>query len=227
MAIFNKDNGGQAQGNQPQRTQPQANQPQANQPQANQPQANQPQANQPQANQPQANQPQRGEIMRRDPFQQLARDPFALLARDPFQLMRELMVDPFRMFQMAPWVGGGGGSRDVGWNVGFDVRETDDAFLFKADLPGIRNEDVEITLSGNQLHITGKRDYEEEHDEGRMHTYERTHGSFARAFSLPESADLDNIRSDLKDGVLTLVVPKKAASSQQRRKIQIGSGSKS
>jgi HSP20 family protein len=225
MATFNRDSSGQAQGNQPQRAQPPANQPPANQPPANQPQANQPQSTQ-----PQATQPQRGEIMRRDPFQQLARDPFALLARDPFQLMRELMADPLRMFQMAPWgvggVGSGSSSRDIGWNVGFDVRETDDAFLFKADLPGIRNEDVEITLMGNQLHITGKRDYEQEHDEGRMHTYERTHGSFARAFSLPESADLDNIRSDLKDGVLTLVVPKKASSSQ-RRKIQIGSGSKS
>ena len=185
-------------------------------------QGSQPQGNQPQKTQPQGNQPQRGEFMRRDPLQQLARDPFSMFGRDPFQLMRELMADPYRMFQLSPW----GGTRDVGWNVGFDIRETDDAFLFKADMPGIRNEDLDISLIGDQLQITGKRDHEQEHDEGRVHTYERTYGSFSRAFSLPESADLDNIRSDLKDGVLTLVVPKKASSSPQRRKIQIGSGSK-
>ena len=60
-----------------------------------------------------------------------------------------------------------------------------------------------------------------------MHTYERSYGSFSRVFSLPDEADLDSIRSELKDGVLTLVVPKKAGAGTQRRKIQLGSGSKS
>lgn len=201
--VIKKDNGGQPQGNQPQGMQPQP---------------------QPQGAQgtPGA-QAQRGDLMRRDPFQPLMRDPFSMFARDPFQLVRELMVDPWRMFnQMSPW----GMTRDAGWNVSFDVRETDDAYLFKADMPGIRNEDLEISLVGNQLQITGKRDYEHEQDEGRMYAYERSYGSFSRTFSLPEHADLDNVRSDLKDGVLTLVVPKQPGTTPQRRKIQIGSGSK-
>lgn len=168
----------------------------------------------------QADQPQRGELTRRDPYQQVARDPFQMMMRDPFQLMRELMVDPFRMFQLAPF------GRDAGWNVSFDVRETDDAFIFSADLPGIREQDVEISLVGNQLQITGRRENEQQQDEGRFHSYERSYGSFSRSFSLPESADLDKITSDLKDGVLSLVVPKKPGSGPQRRKIQIGSGTK-
>ena len=147
------------------------------------------------------------------------RDPFQMFMRDPFQLMREI-----RFLQGAPW---GGMGRDVAWNPAFEVCETDDAFLFKADIPGIRAEDLEITLTGNQLAICGKRDQEQERDEGRFHTYERSYGNFSRSFALPESADLDNIRSDLKDGVLTLAVPKKAGSGQQRRKIQVGSGMKS
>lgn len=159
-------------------------------------------------------QPQRGELMRRDPFQQMM--------RDPFQMLRDFMVDPYRMFQMSPWTRG-----DVGWNVSFDVRETDDAFIFNADMPGIRERDLEISLDGNQLLITGQREQEQQQDEGRYHSYERSYGSFSRSFSLPESADLDKIRSDLKDGVLTLVVPKRPGSMPQRRKIQIGSGTKS
>jgi HSP20 family protein len=170
-----------------------------------------------------APQGQRGELLRRDPFAQLVRDPFGMFGRDPFQVMREMMADPFRMFQAQPWTRAG---REIGWNPGFEVRETDDAFLFKADLPGIRHEDLEISLSGNQLEISGKREHEQEKEEGQYYTYERSFGSFSRSFTLPESADLDKIRSDLKEGVLTLVVPKKPGTSPQRRKIQVGAGTK-
>ncbi len=165
---------------------------------------------------------QRGEIVRRDPFA-LTRDPFQMLMRDPFDVMRQMMTDPFRMFsQMSPLFG-----RDVaGWNPGFDVRETDDALIFKADLPGIRNEDLDISLTGNQLIVSGTRQHEQQHDEGRYHSYERSYGSFTRTFALPEYADLDKIRSDLRDGELTLVVPKKPGAAPQRRKIQIGAGDK-
>lgn len=183
------------------------------------------QGQQGQGAQGQGNQPQqqRGELVRqqpgglsRDPF---LRDPFQMLIRDPFQLMREMLVDPFRMFQNM--------GRDIAWNPGFEVRETNDAILVKADLPGMRSEDLDISLSGNQLVISGNRNQEQEQDEGQFHTYERTYGSFTRSFALPEYVDLDQIHSDLKDGVLTLVAPKKPGSTPQRRKIQIGSGSKS
>lgn len=156
----------------------------------------------------------------RDPFQQLMRDPFQQLMRDPFQLIRELMVDPFRMSQLGAMRGG-----DVGWNPQFEVRETDDAIVVRADMPGIRPEDLDISIMGNQLQISGKREQEKEQDEGQFVTYERSYGSFSRVFSLPETADVDKIKSDLKEGVMTLVVSKKPGA--QRRKIQIGSGSKS
>ncbi|HEX3474802.1 MAG TPA: HSP20 family small heat-shock protein [Kofleriaceae bacterium] len=163
----------------------------------------------------QPQQAQGGELMRRDPFDLLARDPFQLLMRDPFQLMRDLLVEPFRAL---------GGRRDAAWNPGFEIRETDDAFVFRADMPGVRNEDLEISMIGNQLQITGKREQEQQQDEGRYHTYERAYGSFARVFALPDSADVDSIRAELSNGVLTLSVPKKPGSAPQRRKVQIGSG---
>jgi len=168
---------------------------------------------------------ERGELVRNDPSQQLMRDPFQMFLRDPFQVMREMMINPFRLFRS-----GMGGGRDLTWNADFEVRETEDAFLFKADMPGIKPNDLDISLSGNQLQIAGKREREHEHEhehEGQFHTYERSYGSFTRTFLLPESADLDKITSELKDGVLSLVVPKKPGSAPQRRKIQIGAGPKS
>jgi HSP20 family protein len=158
-------------------------------------------------------QSQRGELVRRDRSQ--------AMLRDPFSMIREFLIDPFRTFQLSPW------GRETGMNVGFDVRETDDAFIIKADVPGLANEDVDISLMGNALTVSGKREYEEEQDEGRYHTWERSYGSFTRTFTLPETADFDKIRSDLRDGVLNVVVPKKAGAAPQKRKIQIGSGSKS
>lgn len=161
-------------------------------------------------------QAQRGELERRDPFDLLARDPFQLLMRDPFQLMRDLLVEPLRALA--------GRGRDLAWNPGFEIRETDDAFVFRADMPGVRDEDLEISMIGNQLQISGRREQEQQQDEGRYHTYERAYGSFARVFALPDSADVDHIRAELSNGVLTLSVPKKPGSTPQRRKIQIGSG---
>ncbi len=173
-------------------------------------QQQQQQPQQPQQQQPQQSQQQ---LVRRDPFWQLV--------RDPFQMIREFLVDPFRALQH-PFIG-----QQMAWNPSFEVRETDNAYVFKADLPGVKQDDVDIQLVENRLLITGKRDQEKEQDEGTLHTYERSYGSFQRAFTLPDSADLDKISTDLKDGVLTLVVPKKELQEPQRRKIQIGSSQKS
>src|SRR4051812_38582257 len=159
------------------------------------------------AEQPQ--QAQRGELMRADPFQ--------LLMRDPFQLMHDMLVAPLRTLT-------GLTGRELTWTPSFEIRETDDAFVFRADMPGVRDEDLDISLIGNQLQITGRRDQEQEQDEGRYHTYERAYGSFTRVFTLPDSADVDKLRAELSNGVLTLSVPKKPGSAPQRRKIQIGSG---
>lgn len=171
---------------------------------------------------------QRGELVRRAPFQELVRDPFQMFGRDPFRWMREMMMEPWRMFQMAPWgqVAPEVAAREVTWNVGFDVRETDDAFIIEGDLPGLSDKELDISLAGNLLQITGKREHEERREEGRFHAYERSYGSFARSFTLPEAADLDKVRCDLKNGVLTVVVPKKPGASPQRRKIQVGSGAR-
>jgi len=135
--------------------------------------------------------------------------------RNPYQLMREFLRDPF-----------GAMVASSEFSPQMEVRETKDAFIFKADLPGVRKEDIDIDVHGSRLQISGRREDEHEDREGdRVYAYERTYGTFMRAFTLPETADTDNIRSEFENGVLAIVVPKKAGA--QPRKIQIGSGSKS
>ncbi len=140
---------------------------------------------------------------------------------DPFQAMREMLRwDPFR--EMAPIFP----QLERAWMPSFEVRENKDGYIFKADLPGVKKDDIEVSLTGNRLQISGKRDEEKETKGDTFYTYERAYGSFSRSFTLPEGADADHVKTELKDGVLTLVLPKKPEA--QARKIPIAaSGSKS
>ena len=152
---------------------------------------------------------------------------------NPLRAMRELMQwDPFR--EMAPlsrW----NPFRELArmmppghmeWNPSFDITENKDSYTFRVDVPGVKHEDLEISVTGNRLQISGKREATEEAKTDTFYTYERQYGSFCRGFTLPDGADLEHARSELKDGVLTLVIPKTAAA--QTKKIDIASaGAKS
>lgn len=141
---------------------------------------------------------------------------------NPLRAMREMLRwDPFR--EMAPMFPTA--FEPAEWHPSFDVTETKDAFMFKADVPGVKKEDLEITTTGNRIQISGKRESEEEKKTDTVYTYERQYGSFTRSFTLPNGADVEHAKSDLKDGVLTLVVPKLAEA--QSKKIPISSSAKS
>jgi HSP20 family protein len=107
------------------------------------------------------------------------------------------------------------------WNPSFDVTESKDAYVFTADVPGVRQDDLEITTSGNRIQITGKRESASENTSDTVYTYERQYGTFTRSFTLPEGADFEHAKSELSEGVLTLVIPKLA--SAQAKKIPISS----
>ena len=136
---------------------------------------------------------------------------------DPWRAVRDLLHwDPFR--QMAPLAA----LTRANFAPTFDVTENKDAFVFKADVPGVKQEDLEITTTGNRIQITGKRDVEQENKSETIYTYERQYGSFSRVFTLPDGADIDHAKSELKEGVLTLVIPKHPAA--QSKKIEVKSG---
>ena len=122
---------------------------------------------------------------------------------EPFRAMRDILRwDPFR--EMAPVFAY---DRDV-WMPKFDVTENAEGYVFKADVPGVKEKDIEITLTGNRLQIVGKRDVEVEDKKDTYYTYEREFGSFTRSFTLPDGIDTTHAKSELKEGVLTLVIPK-------------------
>ncbi len=129
---------------------------------------------------------------------------------DPFEMVRDLSTwDPFQRV-LAPWAG-----RDQ-FVPSFEVRETPDSYVFKADLPGVKEEDIEISVTGNRLTVSGKRQQEERQEGETYYAVERSYGSFSRTFTLPEGCDLDHVKAELKEGVLALVVPKKEATRPKR-----------
>jgi len=139
---------------------------------------------------------------------------------DPFQQMQELMNwDPFEL--MNPWLTGRQAAS--AFIPAFEVKETKDAFIFKADLPGVDEKDIEVTLTGDRIVVSGKRESEKREESDRFYAYERSFGSFSRAFTLPEGVDADNVQAELKSGVLTLRLAKRP--EVQPRRIQVGGGS--
>lgn len=143
----------------------------------------------------------------------------ALELPEPVQMLRDLLRwNPFR--EVAPHVVEG-----AVFMPAFEVRETKDRFVFVADLPGIKETDLEINLAGTRLVIAGNRKTEKVEEHETYYTAERCYGAFQRSFTLPEGIDAEHIVADLKEGVLTIVVPKTA--EMKARKIFLKSGPKS
>lgn len=130
-------------------------------------------------------------------------------------LSRMVGFDPFR--EMMPLVS----ERMATFDPAFEVKETKEGYLFKADLPGVTIHDIDVSVTGNRLQISGRREAEKEDKGDTFYTYERTYGSFTRAFTLPASADANKIQADLRDGVLTVLAPKTTESLP--KKIPVGS----
>jgi HSP20 family protein len=138
---------------------------------------------------------------------------------DPFRLMRDMLRwDPFREMAAFPAV------EAAPYAPAFEVKETKDAFVFKADLPGVKESDLEVSLVGNRLAISGKRESEKEEKADTYYALERSYGSFTRSFTLPADIDSEHIKAELKSGELTLVVPK--APAAVAKKIPVGAGDK-
>ena len=134
-------------------------------------------------------------------------------AWDPFRLMREMFTwDPFRALKDAPMRGG--------FAPTFEMTESDDAFIISADVPGVNEEDVDISLTGNRLTISGAREQTQREEHVRYHTSERVFGRFTRSFTLPEGTDRDQLQAEIANGVLTLTIAKRP--ELQPKRINLG-----
>jgi HSP20 family protein len=141
---------------------------------------------------------------------------------EPFSMLRGMLRwDPFRDMGLPMW---SAEDREGMFLPRFEIKETKDSFLFKADVPGVKEQDIDISVSGNQLTVKGHREAERQEQDDTYFTSERSYGTFSRSFTLPNSVDVDHIRAEIAHGVLTLAIAKRP--ELQPKRIAIKSADK-
>ena len=141
----------------------------------------------------------------------------AIIRWDPFREMTSLQSQVNRLADSL-WSG-----RQESWVPAVDVFDTQDAVVIKAELPGMKVDDIQIEVDDNVLTLKGERIFEEKVDDERYYRVERRYGSFKRAFRLPEGVDADKIEAAFDKGVLTIRLPKTAEAQKAEKKIEIKS----
>ncbi len=141
-------------------------------------------------------------------------DPFALLQRE----MNELFENFFRGVDVEPF-----GSRLGTFSPRIDVMETDKEIKISAELPGMDEKDIDVSMSKDALTIRGEKK-EEKEDKGKdYYRMERSYGSFTRTIPLPREIDSDKIDATFKKGVLMIVLPKTEKEVAETKKISVSS----
>ena len=138
---------------------------------------------------------------------------------EPLREMSSLQTEMNRLFNTmfeSPTVGNGGTRR---WTPAMDLLETDDAFVLRADLPGMREEDVSIELEDNVLTVSGERKADHEENGEGFYRVERAFGSFSRSLTLPRGVDPEGVIAGFSNGVLEVRIPK--PEQRKPRKISI------
>jgi HSP20 family protein len=137
-------------------------------------------------------------------------------------LLRGRMDRLFNDMLQNMW-GGGAASEAMApraWAPPVDIRETEEALVFTAELPGLSKEDVEITLESNVLTLAGERKLEKDTKGETWHRVERTYGGFSRSFTLPATVRTDRVEAAFANGVLTVTLPKMEESKPRRISIK-------
>jgi HSP20 family protein len=102
-----------------------------------------------------------------------------------------------------------------------NTREDKDAYHIELDLPGVKKEDVEISVDKNILTIKGKREVKKEEEKNDYYRVESAYGTFARSFTLPEKVDVENIKAANENGVVEITIPKLQVEKNTTKKIEI------
>jgi len=111
-------------------------------------------------------------------------------------------------------------SEMMAWTPAVEMAETDDELLLSVELPGMKREDIQVTLDDGVLTIRGEKKEEREEKEKRYHLWERRYGTFERSFTLPRSVDPKGIKARFEDGVLKIEMPKSRQARGQRIEVE-------
>jgi HSP20 family protein len=148
---------------------------------------------------------------------------------DPFQDLRSAQDE---MTQMSPMLAhalglharqqGNDRAMTTAWTPALDISERKDAYLVTVELPGLKPEDLDITMEDGLLTIQGERKFTQESSEQQFHRVERRYGAFRRAITLPAHVTAEGIQASFEDGVLQILVPKAEEAKPKRVQVRPG-----
>ena len=132
----------------------------------------------------------------------------ALTGWDPIREMEQMLT---RQAQRRGLAGNGANREEMivaDWAPLVDIHETDSEYVIRAELPDVKKEDVKISVNNDRLVLQGSRSAQKEEKSKKYHRIERSYGSFARSFALPDDVDVGGIEAEHKDGMLNVTLPK-------------------
>jgi len=142
----------------------------------------------------------------------------------PFAALQRFADEVDRMFEdfgvsrgMSPWSGTAPQGTGSFWTPAIDVVQKEDQLVVKADVPGMKKDDLSIEVTDGALTIQGERKSDREEERGGIYRRERRYGSFCRVIPLPEGAITEQAKASFKDGVLEITVPIPPASTKGRK----------
>jgi HSP20 family protein len=144
-----------------------------------------------------------------------------IIKYDPFREMRSLQDEVNRLF--ASSFSRGDSDNDLmrgAWSPQVDIFENQNEIVLEAELPGMKPEDVNISIENNVLTIHGERKFEKKDDKDNFHRVERSYGSFTRSFTLPPTVKSENAQAEFENGVLRLSLAKREEAKPRRIEIK-------
>jgi HSP20 family protein len=149
-------------------------------------------------------------ITQGDKFMSLTRyNPFDLTPFHAFRLLEEALPRVTQPDAARPWA------------PAVDILETENELVLKADLPEVKQDQIDIRVEDGTLTLKGERKFEATKDEKGYHRIERSYGAFSRSFSLPDSVNPEGVKATFKDGVLTVTLPKKEVAKPRQIKVEV------
>jgi HSP20 family protein len=142
---------------------------------------------------------------------------------EPVRELDSLQSDMNRLFDRFFGSTSGNGPTQRRWIPAMDIAETDDSVVLRSDLPGVKEDDVQIEVKDGVLTVSGERRDEHEEKGEDFHRVERSFGRFSRSLSLPDGVDPDKVEANFDNGVLEVRIPK--PEETQPTRVEIGKGS--
>ena len=135
-----------------------------------------------------------------------------LVKWDPFRELEDVSKRLNRIFGQPPARAEAGNEMLAlaDWAPSVDISETEAVYLIKGEIPGVKKDDVKITIQDGMLTIRGERKQEKEEKGKKFHRVECSYGSFMRSFRVPDDADEGKVKAEFKDGMLNITLPKSA-----------------